>query len=787
MSTVPAASVWAGLGLSVTDIKNSSSTPPQPSLTPADALRALSAPAPSPSFAEATRRACRTSVVAARKSSVPAALAASAAPAAAAEAQRIVDACDEISAALSGVDDVARLQEDVRRSAGIGGTADRDAQFVEGFVEEVVVEPRVVRHVVDGRVGEEEYAECLVVLRKKVAVLELRDMKNSAAYKELKGVVDRLVETASAKVRVFLLEKMELLRRPNTNVHIIKQNVLLRYSALVLFLEELAPREYAVVRDAYVFVMRALYEALFTRYVQTLMAMKVGIGADATVAALSSSSSAGAAAAAGLSLSTAPLVGAEPRGAAGSPFVSSTSSFSAFFGAAKGKTVTTGSSVQPLPRRQSSASSTRTPSAAEQDSAESRRNSVGSAVDATNASAAAAAASSSASLFSIGNRIDVLAKIDASPVVLAVAVDNDLRFYYEELQRSLGRMVSETYASESAFVAAFLGDHELKLFPKIFDGVIALLVDVVNTHAAASHDIVGILLALKVNEAQRTSMQHRNILELSHYFIRVDIALKPKFKRLFDANISSLTAAASPAVIRDLFKGESDTKPHVISRQFADLSSSILAIASYGETDDAILDGTRRMRTEFVGFLTAMSALITQTKARYIFLVNNVDVVLGMYATRNVGQSSAESRFFNELHVSYTAAYVEHEVADHFPDLVSFVRNDDRRTRAEASTSASIASSAATGAPSEAHVRSVLRDFASNWHMGVAHMRDSVLRAFPNLQVGNDILRALFARLFSYHRRCETAVTTRYPALQGELVSGTEISFEVRQMSKPFA
>jgi hypothetical protein len=677
------------------------------------------------------------------------------------------------------------MQEAVGASGRRGGEAAAAAEHVEAFVEEVMLEPALVRHVVDGKVGEERYGQCLGVLRKKVAVFEMGDTRRAAVYRELRPVLDRLVDTAAARVRAFLLDKVDLLRRPSTNVHIIKQSVLLRHGGLVRFLDELSRPDFVAVRDAYVHTIGSLYRALFARYATALMALKVPIGADAAAAALSTSSAAAAAAASGLSLSSAPLIGVAPQAAGGAIAATSRSLSGLFGGAARGHTVVTGE-PQARPRPASVASPSRRgggglgapPAPVE------RRNSIGSAVDATNA---AAAAPSSVSLVSLGNRIDVLAKIDSPAIVLAVAEDNDLRFYYEELHRSLGWMLSETCASESAFCDAFFGDHAHALFPVLFDDVVALLLDAVTAHASASHDMVGILLALKVNEAQRTSMQAQDVLDLSHYFIRVDIALKPKFKRLFDANISSLSAAAAPASSRAHFNGEFDTNPHLVTRQFADLSASILAISAYGATDDAVLDGMRRMRTEFVTFLTAVSALFTKVKSRYTFLVNNIDLVLTVYAARGVDSSAADARFFNELHVGHTAAYVEHEVADHFPDLVSFVRDDDRRARSVASASPPGAASAAAPAPPEAHVRSVLREFASNWHLGVGHMRDSVLRAFPNFRAGSDILRALFARLFAYHRRCEAIIAARYPTLSNELVSGTEISYEVRLLSKPFA
>ena len=53
---------------------------------------------------------------------------------------------------------------------------------------------------------------------------------------------------------------------------------------------------------------------------------------------------------------------------------------------------------------------------------------------------------------------------------------------------------------------------------------------------------------MKINEAHRVEMKRRRIGDLSDYFVKADIHLKPKFKELFDANSKSL-ATADPALL----------------------------------------------------------------------------------------------------------------------------------------------------------------------------------------------------------------------------------------------
>jgi len=338
-------------------------------------------------------------------------------------------------------------------------------------------------------------------------------------------------------------------------------------------------------------------------------------------------------------------------------------------------------------------------------------------------------------------------------------------------------MLSETCASEHLFCEHFFGEGDGRMFNSFFRRIVGFLLDAVSAHTAPTRDTIGVLLALKVNEAQRSSMQKRNILDLSDFFIKVDIQLKPKFKKLLDENVVSM-AEASKTVSKAAQRSNGDTSPHIVTRRFAEFSASMLAIARFGTRDDSILEGLRRLRSEYNGFLNAVSTLFTRPKLRYMFLINNIDLILSMFGQHNV-TGTEDYRFFAELQEVHTAAYVEHEVADHFPDVVSFVRQFERTGKTTGPTKRPFSS--------EERVKAVLRQFASNWRLGVQHMQDNVLREFPNFDLGVELIRSLFARLFAYHKRCESAIESQYARLRVELVTSTEILYELNQRTQQFA
>lgn len=591
----------------------------------------------------------------------------------------------------------------------------RDAHHhLSGFVHELALDPALVRHVVDGRVGDARYAQCLSELAKKRAVYGMRDVRGAKMYAELRPYLQKLLGTAVLKSRQFLLRKIELLTRPNTNVGIIKESMLLPHRAVVEFLEEQDPKSFLEIREAYVETMSKTYFTLFRKYAIGLFALKAEPPVEVLDLLVANSTTNAA---------------STMRDAAGA-FVRQTT-LGSLFSPRLGSTA--------LPSRSSEAAATA--AAREPD-------------------------------FSMEKRVEVLRDVTGPAIVLAVAQDNNTRLPYEVIHRSIGKMLSETAASEHLFCDQFFGESDGRMFNVFFKRVVTSLLETIGTHVASSRDTIGILLAFKINEAQRTSMQNRNVMDLSDFFIKVDILLKPKFKKLLDENVASLTLAAQNFA-KTTERGERDVAIHPVTRRYVEFSAAVLTIAGFGTRDDSITDGLRRLRTEYGAFLNSLSALFPRAKHRYMFLISNVDHILSMYH-RNGLSHTDEYRNYSELHGVHTAAFVEHEVADHFPDLVSFVREHERLMKS------SVPAQKKRFAP-EARVKAVLREFAANWRLSVEHMLENVAREFQSLTVGSDVSRALFARLLAYHKRCESAIDAKYPALRNELVTSTEIVYELRQ------
>ncbi|XWS23391.1 hypothetical protein CRYUN_Cryun28dG0010000 [Craigia yunnanensis] len=145
------------------------------------------------------------------------------------------------------------------------------------FVEDIIVPPRMVDIIVDGEVND-EYMRTLDILSKKLKFVEVDLMvKASKALKDVQPELEKLRQKAVSKVFDFIVQKLQALRKPKTNIQILQQNVLLKYKYVISFLKEHSKEVYSEVRAAYIDTMNKVLSLHFRAYIQALEKLQLDI------------------------------------------------------------------------------------------------------------------------------------------------------------------------------------------------------------------------------------------------------------------------------------------------------------------------------------------------------------------------------------------------------------------------------------------------------------------------------------------------------------------------------
>merc|ERR1719150_3029121 len=105
------------------------------------------------------------------------------------------------------------------------------------YVSSVVVSQQLVRQICEEEI-DEAYLEYLSELNKKLEHVKQREMQKLPSCAQSTPELEKLRTKAVARIKDFLLQKINALKKPKTNLQIIQRNVLVRYKLFTQFLAE---------------------------------------------------------------------------------------------------------------------------------------------------------------------------------------------------------------------------------------------------------------------------------------------------------------------------------------------------------------------------------------------------------------------------------------------------------------------------------------------------------------------------------------------------------------------
>lgn len=311
--------------------------------------------------------------------------------------------------------------------------------------------------------------------------------------------------------------------------------------------------------------------------------------------------------------------------------------------------------------------------------------------------------------FSLGDRSKTLEQIEQEPLLVHVALAENNKVFYEEIFRSTLKHLIDAATNEFLFIVDFFRTSPKDTFNRIYGKTIAGLLENFENYLVACHDVVGLLLLIRMTHLFRLVMQRRRIPILDPMFDRIAMLLWPRFKQLLDANVKSLKQTMA---VRRM--NAQDLSPHYVTRRYAEFVASIvilnivtastsqhqqvqqsqqellaqLSAAGLGEANDLtagmmgmdlaggggelmIRQDINMLRNELVALLERSAAQIPAYKEQRVFLINNFDQVLSVFQER--GLMSEEVQSFETLLMQQRELFAEEEIKTFFPRLISFV------------------------------------------------------------------------------------------------------------------
>jgi hypothetical protein len=522
----------------------------------------------------------------------------------------------------------------------------------------------------------------------------------SCAVNEVAPELERLRVKAVDRAWAFLYGEFAALKKPRANIQLIQENSLAKHAPLIEFLRKRGPEVYWEVKSTYADVVGKVLKTAMASYLESLKRVTKAPRPHVLLASKTCSTSSPTTA----TTSATTDVASSAANALAGMFAGMTSSTASFSVSKVGET--------------------------DYDS-----------------------------LFDLGDRSRAMHVAETEPPLVVHRQSDKVTqeaHDYEELFRSAHRLLVDTATFEYAFCEVFWKG-EREMFETVFAGPLMAYNEFVAQGIAQSgHDAVGLLIAIRVNNAHRRVMNRRRVPALDAYIDNLNMTLWPKFKHACDVHVKSLEA------MRESFEPNPES-PSFIVKRYANFVLALTTVAhsrtgasSANETDvasqvDVFLDRLRQAMYECVTSKLCAS-LKASPRSRSTYLVKSYDYIcstLSSLTNLNDDENADEDvkddelatelaslHFFEEKLVEESKAFVSHAMAERFSTIAMISR---RRQSGE-------------GAGVDAKViHDALVAFQRDWRDALKAMHEDCVSCFGGARDwrASDLFRRCLAELVS--------------------------------------
>ncbi|XP_069097988.1 vacuolar protein sorting-associated protein 52 homolog [Pleurodeles waltl] len=380
-------------------------------------------------------------------------------------------------------------------------------------------------------------------------------------------------------------------------------------------------------------------------------------------------------------------------------------------------------------------------------------------------------------IFTLGSRGNVISstELEAPILVPHTAQKSDVRYPFESLFRSQHYALLDNSCREYLFLCDFflvMGNSAQDLFNSIMGKTLAMFLKHMDTYVSDCYDSIAIFLCIHIILRFKGIMAKRNIPAADKYWDTLLEILWPRFELILELNIQSIRNTDPQKL------GSLDTRPHYITRRYAEFSSAIVSINQTfpNEKTNTLL---AQLQVEVENFVLRVAAEFSSRKEQLIFLINNYDMLLGVLMERAADESK-EVESFQQLLTARTQEFIEEILSPPFGGMMAFVKESESliekgqfdRLKNE-----------------EGRVVQLVRGFAATWKQSVENLSQDVMRSFTNFKNGTGIIQGALTQLIQYYHRFHKVLSQapfKNLPVRSELINIHHLMVEVKKHKPNF-
>ncbi|XP_057322457.1 vacuolar protein sorting-associated protein 52 homolog [Microplitis mediator] len=340
-------------------------------------------------------------------------------------------------------------------------------------------------------------------------------------------------------------------------------------------------------------------------------------------------------------------------------------------------------------------------------------------------------------VFSIGNRGEILNSQLEEPIIVPHTASK-IRYHYEALFRSEQYALVDNACREYLFLSEFFkvrGSQAMDIFNQVMGSTLNLMQKNLQSFTEDCYDTIALFLCFHIIMRYQIICHKRAVPALDKYWDNCTSIIWPRFHHVFSINIQSIKAC-------DPMKFNKETGPHYVTRRYAEFSAAVVSI-SEGFPCEGVTQLLAELREAVQCFLLRMAAIFPLRTQQLLFLINNYDLVLGVFMERT-RDNCKEAESFKEQLNAKSSEYVEEILSPHFGGIIQLVKESE--TLIEKGLTDELKRH-------ESRAIDLVQSFTNNWKQSLEQINNEILKSFPNLVLGGALVQRTMTQLVEYYQR----------------------------------
>ena len=371
----------------------------------------------------------------------------------------------------------------------------------------------------------------------------------------------------------------------------------------------------------------------------------------------------------------------------------------------------------------------------------------------------------SSSIYLVEQRARILTEADDHLIIAHLESRNNRRFFFEEIFRSLDKLVVATIIQEFTFCQnffCFTEEESIVFFATIFRESIGMVHDRMKAWITQANDFYGLLLVACILTSTKEMLSNRNFTALDYYVGQIENVLWSRLNEVFEQILKEVNTVN----VRTMRQIIDVVKEEDFFARSINFFEGFASAGKYLPKDNMGFPVT----TKLSKFIEVLLLLISKISKESVLEKDEFTIsVNGLYIlTRGLKSAEglpAETLYNIDTKLNDTInKLVDKLLEEYFEKIVKFLAGQKQ------------------GEGNLKNVEGTSRDFYENWKLKLANLKVEIETRFKKSEISAKILKILVHKVLELYQEFCNFVKEVYPSYTSNLYPIHKLNVEIKSI-----